>query len=203
MNYLTKISLNLLIFALIALSGCSSKLKISLTPIQVEHASQTKAWEMQGKLAVKTEQDKFSTNLYWLHTDKQDELLLTTMLGTTVLSLNSDSHGANLSLDGTEYQDKNAEHLLMRLTGWSIPLANLPLWLTGQVPNTDIILSRDNQNRPQMVQAIVGANSWLVNFKSWQQQSGAEIPRLIEISRDGIKLKIQITQWQALSNSHI
>ncbi len=201
MNYLTKIALNLLILALIALGGCSSKPKVDLTPTQVEHVSQAQAWEMQGKLAVKTAQDKFSTNLYWLHTDKQDELRLTTMLGTTVLSLNNDNNGATLILDGKTYQDKDAERLLTRLTGWSIPIANLPLWITGQVTENDIVLSRDDQARPQQVQAIIGSNSWLVDFKSWRQQSGAEVPRLIEISRDDIRLKIQINQWQAMTHS--
>ncbi len=188
--------------AFITLSGCSSKPEINLIQTQVEHVSQAQAWEMQGKLAIKTTQDKFSTNLYWMHTDTQDELRLTTMLGTTVLSLSNNRYGATLTLDGKTYQDKDAEHLLTRLTGWSIPMANLPLWITGQVTESDIVLSRDDQTRPQTVQALIGPNSWLVNFKRWQQQSGAELPHSIEISRDDIRIKIQINQWQALTNSH-
>ncbi|MCG9697401.1 lipoprotein insertase outer membrane protein LolB [Shewanella sp. Isolate11] len=201
LNYLTKITLSLLILTLFILGGCSSKPDLNLVPIEVTHVSQTKAWEMQGKLAVRTPQDKFSTNLYWLHTDKQDELRLTTMLGTTVMSLSNNSSGASLTIEDKTYRDKDAERLLKRLTGWSIPIESLPLWITGQVADTDKVISTDEQTRPQLIQSTTGQQPWQVSFKRWQQQSGAELPQLLELSRENIRLKIQINQWQALTEN--
>ena len=201
LNYFTKIILCFPLVVSLLLSGCVSKPEINLTQVNVTNVEQAKSWEMQGKLAVKTTEDKFSTNLYWLHTENSNELRLTTMLGTTVMSLKSDAKGAMLILDGKTYRDDDPERLLSRLTGWSIPIDILPLWITGQISATDQVLSTDDANRPQKVQSHFGDTPWQVVFKSWQTQSGAQLPKLLELTREDIRLKIQISQWQALTDS--
>lgn len=201
LNYFTKIIPCLLLLSSLLLGGCVSKPNINLLPVNVTDAEQAKSWEMQGKLAVKTTEDKFSTNLYWLHTEYNNELRLTTMLGTTVMSLTSDANGAELVLDGKTYRDEDPEQLLKKLTGWSIPIDILPLWITGQTSSTDQVISRDDELRPLKVQSHVGTTPWQVTFKSWQIQSGAQLPKLLELTREDIRLKIQISQWQALADS--
>lgn len=183
----------------ILLQACSTRPPQNLVNVNVNHVSQAYAWEMQGKLAVRTEQDKFSTNLYWLHTPTRDRITLTTMLGTTVLSLTRDPSGSTLQLDGNTYQDSDPQRLLARLTGWSIPIDTLPLWITGQVSATDVVTKRDDAQRPISAHTHTATSPWQVQFKSWQQQSGAELPRLLDVNKDSIRLKIQVSQWQALA----
>ncbi|QDF74503.1 outer membrane lipoprotein LolB [Shewanella marisflavi] len=199
MNYFTKISISGVVLVLLALSGCASRQPTSLLPTQVEHASQAHAWELQGKLAVRTPDDKFSTNLYWFHTQSNDELTLTTMLGTTVMTLTKRPNQATLALDGKIYQDTEAERLLKRLTGWSIPVDTLPLWITGQISPQDEVITFDAKGRPQEVLNHTDNTPWQVSFNSWQQQSGADVPRLLTLQRDEIRLKLQVNQWQALT----
>ncbi|GIU47215.1 outer-membrane lipoprotein LolB [Shewanella algidipiscicola] len=201
MNYFTKILISALLLTPLLLGGCASRSDIDLQDINVSHVEQAKAWEMQGKLAVKTRDDKFSTNLYWLHTPNRDQLRLTTMLGTTVMLLERDEDGAQLMIDGNTYQHHDAEQLLKRLTGWSIPIEHLPLWITGQVASSDLVIRYDNNHRPIQVQSTMTQTPWQVEFKSWQHQSGAQLPRLLELTRENIRLKMQINQWQALTNS--
>jgi outer membrane lipoprotein LolB len=203
LNYLTKSILCPLLLLSLLLGGCVSRPDVNLAPVKVHHVEQATAWEMQGKLAVSTPQDKFSTNLYWLHTENKDELRLTTMLGTTVMSLSSGEQGAVLLLDGKTYRDDNPEQLLNRLSGWSIPIALLPQWITGQLSPKDRVLSRDSEQRPQAVQSYFGHPPWQVTFKTWQTQSGAQLPKLLELTRKDIRLKIQISQWQALAERAI
>ncbi|ACJ30570.1 Outer membrane lipoprotein LolB [Shewanella piezotolerans WP3] len=186
------------ILSFIFISGCSTTIPDNLVPVSVEQAEQAQAWEMQGKLAVRTADDKFSTNLYWLHTQTSDELTLTTMLGTTVLSLSSTAGDTLLELDGKTYTDTNAQRLLARITGWTIPIDALPLWITGQLSEGDKVMSQDSLNRPIKLINLNQRPAWEVSFKSWQTQSGAELPRLLEINRDDIRLKIQVSKWQAL-----
>ncbi|QYK00561.1 lipoprotein insertase outer membrane protein LolB [Shewanella psychrotolerans] len=201
LNYFTKIILTLPLLSSLLLGGCVSRPDINLIPVNVNSIERAKAWEMQGKLAIKTAEDKYSTNLYWLHTEYSNELRLTTMLGTTVMSLTSDTNGAKLELDGKTYRDDEPEQLLKRLTGWSIPIDTLPRWITGQISATDQVISRDEQHRPLTVQSHLGTTPWQVTFKSWQTQSGAPLPKLLELTREDIRLKIQINQWQALAES--
>ncbi len=186
------------ILSFIFISGCSTTIPDNLVPVSVEQVEQAQAWEMQGKLAVRTAEDKFSTNLYWLHTQTSDELKLTTMLGTTVLSLSSTNGDTLLELDGKTYTDTNAQRLLTRITGWTIPIDALPLWITGQLSDGDEVISQDALNRPIRLINSNQLPAWKVDFNSWQIQSGAELPRLLDINRDDIRLKIQVSKWQAL-----
>lgn len=186
------------ILSFIFISGCSTTIPDNLVPVSVEQVEQAQAWEMQGKLAVRTPDDKFTTNLYWLHTQTSDELKLTTMLGTTVLSLTSNQGDTELELDGKTYTDSNAQRLLTRITGWTIPIEALPLWITGQLSEGDKLISQDQHTRPMHVVNSNQLPAWNVYFKSWQTQSNAKLPRLLEIKRDDIQLRIQVSKWQAL-----
>lgn len=188
------------ILGIICISGCATTIPDNLVAVSVKQVQQAQAWEMQGKLAIRTSDDKFSTNLYWLHTQSSNELKLTTMLGTTVLSLKSAMGNTVLELDGKTYTDTDAQRLLTRITGWTIPIDALPLWITGQLSRDDEVISQDALNRPISIVNTTQLPAWKVDFKSWQTQSGAELPRLLDLKRDDIRLKIQISRWQALAS---
>ncbi len=183
----------------IFISGCSTTIPDNLIPVSVNKVQQASAWEMQGKLAVRTSQDRFSTNIYWLHSPHRDELTLTTVLGTTLLSLSSQDDLVTLSVDGETYQDTNAQRLLTRVSGWSIPIDSLPLWLTGQLTAGDKLISSDSQQRPSKLVNSQQLPPWQVEFKSWQKQSGADVPRLLNLTRGDLRLKLQLNKWQALA----
>ncbi|WP_298770266.1 lipoprotein insertase outer membrane protein LolB [uncultured Shewanella sp.] len=185
--------------SLVFLSGCSS-LPSNLSPVSVEKVADAQAWEMTGKIAITLPNDKLSSNLYWLHTSNSDELTLTTMLGIQVLSLTQKEGKARLVVNGETYDDNNAQDLLFRVTGWTLPIDALPLWITGQLSPTDVVKAKDNQNRP--VHVITQTNpSWHIHYLRWQQQQGTELPRLLALNSTDIKIKIQINQWQALAAS--
>lgn len=199
MNQITKYLLLWTLLGATLLSGCSLTPPAELHPQDVAHPSETSAWELKGKLAVKTPDDNFSTNLYWLHTASDDKLVLTSMLGTTVLTLTSTPSGATLEMGGKRYHDNNPQQLLKRITGWSMPLNKLPLWITGQLSQGDTILTQDKLLRPKKVQSQTFP-PWLVTYQSWHTQSGSQVPRLLSIKHEGIRLKIQTNQWQALTD---
>ncbi|MCL1146159.1 lipoprotein insertase outer membrane protein LolB [Shewanella sp. 10N.261.52.F9] len=202
MNNLSSFTKNTYLWVILSIfliSGCSTTIPDNLVPVSVNKVQQARAWEMQGKLAVRTPQDRFSTNLYWLHSPDRDELKLTTMLGTTVLSLSSQAGLVTLEVDGQTYQDTDAQRLLTRVSGWSIPLDSLPLWITGQLTQGDELISSDSQQRPIKIINAEQLPPWEVEFSSWQTQSGAEVPRLLKLQRDNLRLKLQLTQWQALA----
>jgi outer membrane lipoprotein LolB len=182
-----------------ALTGCSVTPGEQYQSITVKDAAKAKAWELQGKIAVKSSNDKFSTNLYWFHLPKENQLTLTTVLGTTVLKLSAKPGFAKLEIDGKEFVDANAQDLLEAVSGWSIPINSLPLWITGQVGPNDKVTSFDTQGRIKTLSSPSAEGDWQVSFLSWQQQSGALIPKQIKVERTGVQVKIQINQWQALN----
>ncbi|MDR8522826.1 lipoprotein insertase outer membrane protein LolB [Shewanella fidelis] len=202
MNNLSRFTKNTYLWVMLStifISGCSTTIPDNLIPVSVNKVQQASAWEMQGKLAVRTSQDRFSTNIYWLHSPHRDELTLTTVLGTTLLSLSSQDGLVTLSVDGETYQDTNAQRLLTRVSGWSIPIDSLPLWLTGQLTAGDKLISSDSQQRPSKLVNSQQLPPWQVEFKSWQKQSGADVPRLLNLTRGDLRLKLQLNKWQALA----
>lgn len=202
MNNLSRFTKNTYLWVMLStilFSGCSTTIPDNLIPVSVNKVQQASAWEMQGKLAVRTSQDRFSTNIYWLHSPQRDELTLTTVLGTTLLSLSSQDGLVTLNVDGETYQDTNAQRLLTRVSGWSIPIDSLPLWLTGQLTAGDKLISSDSQQRPSKLVNSQQLPPWQVEFKSWQKQSGADVPRLLNLTRGDLRLKLQLNKWQALA----
>ncbi|KPN76976.1 lipoprotein insertase outer membrane protein LolB [Shewanella xiamenensis] len=198
------------IFSCIALSGllflggCETLPPMTdLSPITVDNAAQAKAWELQGKLAIRTPEDKLSANLYWRHSEERDELTLTTMLGTTVLTLEATPHSAHLHIDGKDFRDNNAQALLERVSGWSIPINDLPLWITGQTGSLDRVIAVDSTGQTKQLQNVQTPPPWLVTFLSWQSQSGAKVPYQLTLERGDLQLKLQLNQWQALGKPSI
>jgi len=198
------------IFSCIALSGllflggCETLPPMTdLSPITVDNAAQAKAWELQGKLAIRTPEDKLSANLYWRHSEERDELTLTTMLGTTVLTLEATPNSAHLHIDGKDFRDTNAQALLERVSGWSIPINDLPLWITGQVGSLDRVIAVDSAGQAKQLQNVQTPPPWLVTFLSWQSQSGAKVPYQLTLERGDLQLKLQLNQWQALGKPSI
>ncbi|AZG74432.1 lipoprotein insertase outer membrane protein LolB [Shewanella livingstonensis] len=188
------------ISVLFLLAGCSVTPSEDFTPINVTNAAQAKAWELQGKIAVKTAEEKFSTNLYWLHQPSANDLRLTTVLGTTVLTLKTNQGMATLDVDGKTYRDSNAQDLLTGISGWSIPLDSLPLWITGQIGSNDKIVSYNPDGTIKQLISHDAQANWSVSFISWQQQGGALVPKLLKIEREDVQIKIQTNQWTAVKS---
>lgn len=182
------------------LGGCTTLDTQNLSPVSVTNIEQAKNWELQGKIAFKSEQEKFTTNLYWFHHLKGNELKLTTMIGTNVLTLSETLNKVTLEVDGKTYQDTDAQALLANVSGLDIPINKLPLWITGQKHADDQVLNYNAQGQIKRLESPSDNAPWQVEFISWQPQSGVSVPRQIKVTRQDVQIKIQVNQWQALSN---
>ena len=97
--------------------------------------------------------------------------MLTTFIGTRVLSLTQDEQGAELEYDDTHYRDNNAARLLYRLTGFVIPMDNADDWLKGTVSNNT--LQVDELGRAKTVTWRAANNeTWQISYGDYQQFAG-------------------------------
>ncbi|MBR9729466.1 lipoprotein insertase outer membrane protein LolB [Shewanella intestini] len=180
------------------LAGCSSFNHPQFTAVNVADITQAQNWELQGKIAVRSPSDKFSTNLYWFHQKSTDELRLTTVIGTNLLVLKRSDTGATLEANGETYHDKDPQALLDSMVTIHIPLARLPLWITGQASPQDTVVSHNDDGSIKQLTSNASGTQWQIKFNSWQQQNGTQIPRLITISSEKVQIKIQNNHWQAM-----
>ncbi|WP_348633901.1 lipoprotein insertase outer membrane protein LolB [Shewanella sp. WXL01] len=190
--------ISLLLLLMLMLNGCSSLKHTNFEPVSVNHVAQAQHWELKGKIAVRSNTDKFSTNLYWFHQAQGDDLRLTTMIGTNLLVLDSGPQGATLTANGETYFDKDPQTLLDSMVSIHIPLDRLPLWITGQASSEDKIVSYNADGTIKQLISEQTASHWQVDFRSWQILQGIQIPRQIIIVRDDVQIKIQNNQWQAM-----
>ncbi|WP_434926958.1 lipoprotein insertase outer membrane protein LolB [Shewanella sp. HL-SH8] len=185
--------------SILFLSACTSLPTQEYQPIEVTHVKDADNWELQGKIAFKSSTDKFSTNLYWFHHLNGNELRLTTPLGTNVLTLKNDQGLATLEVDGKTYHDNNPQALLEGVSGITIPFADIPLWLTGQIGSKDNVISYNSSGQVLQFNSPDDEADWQVSFVSWQQQSGVLVPKQLKIVRKDVQIKIQTNLWQALT----
>ncbi|WP_163934273.1 lipoprotein insertase outer membrane protein LolB [Paraferrimonas sp. SM1919] len=155
-------------------------------------------WQLKGKLAIITPQQRSSVNIRWQQLESRQQLDFSSFLGINVLTMEANKDGAKLAFDGKEYHGQSSSELIYRVTGWQLPLAELPLWVKG-VPSetaTNIIYTPEGQLQ-SFVQNSFG-QTWLVNISKWQDLHGKKMPKLISIQHPQLKIKLQINQWQNL-----
>ncbi|GLS82975.1 lipoprotein insertase outer membrane protein LolB [Paraferrimonas haliotis] len=195
MTKLTFPKISGVILLLFWLSGCAS----SPQTYQVSDSQTVDDWQLNGRIGVVTPERKFSGTVFWLHQPPQQRLTINTVLGISVLQLSADKQGATLLVDGNTYQDRNAEQLIASVTGLPLPLQALSSWLKGIPTPADKVVDSDSEGRPKTMTRQVENQQWTAHYRSWQSQSGATIPRLIEVKSDSITIKLQINQWLALA----
>ncbi|MBV7315897.1 lipoprotein insertase outer membrane protein LolB [Shewanella sp. NIFS-20-20] len=183
---------------LLFINGCSLTPPPSLQAVSVSSAANAYAWQLNGNILVRTAEDKVSTQLYWLEQPQRTDIQLISPIGTSLMALTLAPNKASLTADGNTYEGTDGQQLLQQLTGWSLPLAQFPHWLIGQLTPDMQIISTDAQGRVTQAHTQ-GSQPWTVEYRQWQQLGGAEVPRLIQLKNGEIQVKIQINRWQPLA----
>ncbi|MGS0535227.1 lipoprotein insertase outer membrane protein LolB [Pseudoalteromonas sp. SaAl2] len=151
-------------------------------------------WQVEGKLAFISPDERQSANLNWQQQDDFNELILTTFIGTRVLALKQDVQGAELEYDGDTYHDTNAAQLLNRLTGFTIPMDSADDWLKGTVSNESLQVDELGRAKNVMWQSLNG-QKWHISYGDYQQYAGFWLPKKLTLKHQNIKIKIQLYQW--------
>lgn len=141
--------------------------------------------------------ERVSANLNWLHKGEDDDLRLTSPLGTTVLTLKAEPGRAEIEVDGETHVGASADALIQRLTGWPLPLSELSRYLLGNVSQYPGV-SYDSNGDPHSIPLAhpVSGEQWQLYYRGWQQQSGKKVPRLVELRRDNQRIKLALSHWQ-------
>ncbi|HHQ69569.1 MAG TPA: outer membrane lipoprotein LolB [Halothiobacillaceae bacterium] len=79
-------------------------------------------------------------------------------------------------------------------TGWPVPIAALPVWLIGQADPSAEREQIQINNAGLIVQQY--ADGWQIRYDRYQTHNGLSLPGLIEVSRDDLRLRILIDNWQ-------
>jgi outer membrane lipoprotein LolB len=155
-------------------------------------------WELIGKIAIITPNERKSAYLNWQQANQVIDFRLTNLIGVSLLNLTFDGETARLEADGEEYKDQSTEALVYRTTGWILPLDNLPQWIKGSVNAQDHIIQND-QGLPEIIRPIcTTCTGWEITYSQYEYVQGVWLPFLIEVNNPlkQTRLKFKVSQWQ-------
>lgn len=148
-------------------------------------------WTIAGKLAIITPQKKGSARLHWQQDGQNYRLNLTSLLGTRIMDMEKVGPLVTITDDqGRSYSGSDAESLVYRLTGWQMPLTNLPEWLKGLPKESNY------QVNPQGQVTQIQEQNWSMHYTRYQDFNGWMMPADINFQGPKTKLHLLITDWE-------
>ncbi|MDT0628464.1 lipoprotein insertase outer membrane protein LolB [Alteromonas sp. W364] len=154
-------------------------------------------WELSGKIAVITPDERKSAYLNWEQREREFDFKLSNLIGVTLLDLNYDGIIASIEADGETYTDSSTEALIYRTTGWILPLENLPQWIKGQTNEEDLVeLNADNLPK-RLTPVCAACFGWEITYSDYKETDGVWLPYAITVRNPQKKtqLKFKVNQW--------
>lgn len=162
------------------------------------HQQQTKkldAWQIDGKLAVRSEAQSGSGVLFWLQRQDYFDIRVSGPLGQGSTRLTGHTGKIQLTTPQLQRTAESAEQLMDEQLGWSLPVENLYWWVRG-LPNP---------NRPYQLRINAQSTAehliqddWQLEFISYLTTTdGIPLPERIKLQGPELQLTLVIKQWQA------
>ena len=200
------LSRTLLLFLLIAVLGACSTTKSRLPAQgslnQAQHQldlAQLQNWQVEGRMAFKSSQEKFSANINWRQDKDQYDIKLTTFIGTSIMHMQGQPGLVKLEADDKSYQDSDASVLIHSITGWNIPVENLAAWLKGQVEMKDRVVFSSEGLLQELLPRCIDCQHWKIEYSAYKQVDSYWLPHQIKLNnlvQSDNQIKIRIKQWK-------
>ncbi|MDN5835742.1 MAG: lipoprotein insertase outer membrane protein LolB [Nitrosospira sp.] len=158
-----------------------------------------------GRASVKGGKESFSGGVQWRHAEGEDEILLLSPLGQTLVQIRRTSEGVYLTTSEQEdYYAADVESLTERVLGWRLPLTGLQYWVQGM--NSPATASAIDVAMDGRVVAI-RQDGWEIDYSSYfppplvqtmQTQTLPEQavrPKSLLLKRSGLQIKLVIDAW--------
>jgi outer membrane lipoprotein LolB len=196
--------------SLILLTACASAppkrsaIGDALWQVQQPRLSQIEQFQLNGRLAVKTNEDNWTANVYWKQHTPNYELRFTAPMGQGALRLDGTAQGVILrTAEQKTYYADNPDELMREVLKLALPVSYLYYWVRGiPVPHVEIqdYLPSDNGYLYSLMQA-----DWKVQFDRYQTVQNMQLPGRIWLENEQFSARFVISEWQLetlpLSNS--
>ena len=166
-----------------------------------QQLQQLNNWSLTGKLAIFTENNRQSANIYWQQTNDDYSIQLTSLFGTRILQITKNEDGIEIiNNDDDIFTGKDVNQLVQQLSpGLDLPIVALQQWIKGNPINASYQLNEQQQVNYLLGQDA-GGSLWTVNYQHYQTYSGYALPNRVDLKQNNMRLKIVINQWQIRSH---
>jgi outer membrane lipoprotein LolB len=148
-------------------------------------------FSLQARLAITRGEERVALAIDWQHQGARDDITVRSPLGQTVAHLQADARGARLELaDRQAWQAPNLDALTERALGTALPLSGLPHWVLGRAAAPERG-ERDALGRWKQFHEA----GWQVVFAEYESDAIHALPRLIDLARDDVRVRIRADEW--------
>lgn len=170
------------------LFGCASH------PPQTTAVQQRLSFEVEGKIAVTTPNERSNATFNWQQTHNDYRLRLFGPFGLGTVWLIKE--GKQVWFENQEqgkFTASSAEQLMRKHLGWQLPVSDLRYWIQGLIsPNAPASLTLRN---PQGQLTQLTQLGWQMEFSQYQALGSQWLPGKIIAQQNGIKVIIIPKVW--------
>ncbi|KKO47329.1 membrane protein [Arsukibacterium ikkense] len=154
-------------------------------------------YTVQATVGIKTPDESLSGNLTWQqHNTEHYKARLANALGISLFELTNNQQGSSILLRGERYQAVDSSTLLWQLAGWSMPLADMPLWLKGIPGDAATAIEYDELGRVRAFQLTDSTGIiWQLHYQRFFADQLA-LPQRIHLTSDDTQIRFHIRSWQ-------
>lgn len=163
-------------------------------------------WQLDAKVGISIKQESEQANLIWEFHDQSHQVRLFGPLGSGTVKLEFDEFGAQLTDNkgriyiGNAAEGRDAQQLLLEITGWPIPLNALAYWLfVLPDPAADFEYQVSDDGRVSAIKQL----GWSIAFADYRDFSGVLMPRKITASKTfanprlgKVRVRFIAKEWQ-------
>ena len=173
----------------VAACATTPRAPTTVDPAQVE------AFELNGRINVRTERSAYPGRIRWQHAPLHDEVWIYSPLGSAVAHIRQDPSGAMLATsDGKQYRGPHVTRLARELLGYELPLDGLQFWVRGQPwPAIEPVERQDDADgRPKQIQQ----RGWKVSYLDWAPAGASGLPSKMDVAGEGLRMRLVVDEWK-------
>jgi outer membrane lipoprotein LolB len=179
------------LLAVMLLAGCAT----TPAPSGSQSAAAISAWQFNGRVSLTRGEEGWHAGLHWQEQAGSYYLRVSGPLGQGGFQLNGDARGVVLvDADGQTFAARDADALLVQVTGWQLPVTGLRYWIRG-LPEPAAGKARTTLDEAGRLSRLE-QSGWTINYQRYQLVDGFSLPGKLQLSHQDIAVRIIIDQWQ-------
>jgi len=160
---------------------------------RAQRLAELAGWRLRGRATVDSEQGSGQVRIRWSHQGRQGRLAVSNPFGQTLMVLRHSPQGLRLrDREGHSYRGRQAREVLRQRLGSWVPVDRFSGWALGLPARSGDLPARlDERGLPLGLERA----PWAVEYTGYRRTDGVWLPSAMEISREGVRLRIRVDQW--------
>jgi outer membrane lipoprotein LolB len=188
-------------FALLLLTACASRPPLTVSypeqwPAHARSALEWRDWELQGRVALRMEDEGWHGGLYWRQQGDAYQIRISGPFGQGGIRLDGERGRVRFQQGERITRATDAQALMQQELGWSLPLEGLDHWVRGVPRRPDQArLAFDAEGRLARLEEA----GWVVDYQGYGEDTVPPLPTRIALEHAGLRLRLVVDQWQRLA----